>query len=405
MTASPVLARIADGDLCSGCGLCSGILEDDRLTMGLDDAGFLRPRQEGPLTPQEDALIAAVCPGLTLRQTPAEATFHPIWGPVIKVRVGQARDPDLRFQGSSGGALSALSLFLVESGRVSAVHHNAACEADPLGNRIQASKDRGGLLAGAGSRYSPSAPLADIGRRLNQRESFAFIGKPCDVAGLGALARQDPRIDAKIPLKLSFFCAGVPSLRGAQEILRSLDVREEDLAAFRYRGHGWPGAATAIAKDGGEASMSYARSWGGVLSKHLQFRCKICPDGNGGFADVACGDPWYEDESGLPSFEEQDGRSLIVTRTAAGERLVLDAMDAGYLDASEIDSGEIARMQPYQARRKGLIASRLAALWIMGRPRPRYHNLNLWAAARLTSPWQHLRSFLGTLRRLTGKPS
>jgi coenzyme F420 hydrogenase subunit beta len=36
--------------------------------------------------------------------------------------------------------------------------------------------------------------------------------------------------------------------------------------------------------------MSYADSWGGILSRHVQFRCKICPDGTGGFADVVCAD-------------------------------------------------------------------------------------------------------------------
>ena len=51
--------------------------------------------------------------------------------------------------------------------------------------------------------------------------------------------------------------------------------------------------------------MSYAQSWGEILTKHVQFRCKVCPDGSGGFADVACADAWYGDERGYPSFEEE----------------------------------------------------------------------------------------------------
>ena len=61
---------------------------------------------------------------------------------------------------------------------------------------------------------------------------------------------------------LSFFCAGVPSVRGTREILAKLQVREEELESFRFRGDGWPGFATARTNDGREARMSYAEFLG-----------------------------------------------------------------------------------------------------------------------------------------------
>ena len=90
------------------------------------------------------------------------------------------------------------------------------------------------------------------------------------------------------------------------------------MASFRYRGDGWPGFATVRLKDGREARMSYAESWGGILTNYVQFRCRISPDGTGGFADIACGDAWYADAKGYPLFEEAEGRSLIVSRTRQG---------------------------------------------------------------------------------------
>jgi coenzyme F420 hydrogenase subunit beta len=77
--------------------------------------------------------------------------------------------------------------------------------------------------------------------------------------------------------------------------------------------------ATATAHDGRTAEMTYERSWGHHLSREVQFRCKICPDAVGGVADIACADAWYGGETGYPTFEEQSGRSLVVTRTAVGE--------------------------------------------------------------------------------------
>ncbi|MGZ9086411.1 MAG: hypothetical protein ACXW3R_12935, partial [Rhodoplanes sp.] len=54
----------------------------------------------------------------------------------------------------------------------------------------------------------------------------------------------------------------------------------------------------------------------------------------------------------------------------------------------------------FQARRKMLIVSRLAALALLARPRPRYEGLRLVRAARMAGVAETLKSFLGTLKRL-----
>ena len=142
------------------------------------------------------------------------------------------------------------------------------------------------------------------------------------------------------------------------------------------------------------------KSWGEILSKHAQFRCKICPDGTGGFADVACGDAWYTDDKGYPLFEEAEGRSLIVSRTHIGEELVRRAIEAGYIVAQSLDPAEIVKMQPAQARRKQMVLSRLAAMALFAPVVPRFAGLQLWNAARTASLRQNLRSFLGMAWRL-----
>jgi coenzyme F420 hydrogenase subunit beta len=182
--------------------------------------------------------------------------------------------------------------------------------------------------------------------------------------------------------------------------LSRLGVREDEVAEFRYRGDGWPGPTRVTTTDGRTLQMSYADAWGGILSRHLQFRCKICPDGSGGFADMVCADAWYGDDKGYPAFAESEGRSLVITRTQKGEDLVRQAQDAGYIALSDVDIDEVAKMQPFQARRKMLIVSRLAALALLARPRPRYEGLSLMRAARMAGVLETSKSFLGTLKRL-----
>jgi coenzyme F420 hydrogenase subunit beta len=297
--------------------------------------------------------------------------------------------------------LSALLLHLLETRKVGRIVQTAASIDRPVGNETVTSRTPAEILAAAGSRYAPSAPLQQLEAALREPGQAAFVGKPCDVAALRALARCDPRIDATFPYMISFFCAGVPSLAGATKILERLDVAETEVAAFRYRGNGWPGKATATMRDGRELAMSYAESWGGILSRHVQFRCKICPDGTGNFADIACADAWHCDERGYPRFEEADGVSLVLSRTAKGEALVKEIHAAGLIAAKRIAPVEIDAMQPGHRDRKRLILARLAALATLFRPTPRFTGFDLAAAARQARPRALLHNFLGTLRRLS----
>ena len=399
MTPSPALARVARGQLCAGCGLCAAIAPQ-AVSMAMAMPGYLRPVQSAAVTPAQDAAIAAACPALTVDERPAAPHDDALWGPWLSVGTGYTADAALRHQASSGGMISGLLTYALATGRIDFVVQTGADPDAPLANETRVSGDAAAVFAAAGSRYTASAPLAELERWLALPGKFAFVGKPCDVTALRARARQDPRIDAKVPLMLAFFCAGIPSAAGTRRILDRLDVAEAEVTAFRYRGDGWPGFATATLADGSTRRMSYADSWGEILSKQVQFRCKICPDAVGGAADVAAADAWYGDERGYPSFDEQDGRSLVMARTAAGQALLDAAAAAGAIVTEPLAIAEIAKMQPAQARRKRQIASRLAALAIAGRPVPRYRGVQVAAAARQETLAAHAKSFGGLLRRL-----
>ncbi len=359
--------------------------------------GWLRPRQSADLEPAQEAAIAATCPGLTVEQ---DRPGHPYWGPVLECRTGHSTDPALRHQASSGGGISALLVHLLETRAVDRVIQTAASGTVPVANETVLSVTPGEVFAAAGSRYAPSAPLARLEDILEPPGKAAFVGKPCDVAALRAIARRDPRVDEKIPYLLSFFCAGVPSQAGAEAVVAKLGVAPDDLAAFRYRGDGWPGYATATRKGGGAERMSYNDSWGDILTRHVQFRCKICPDGVGGAADAVCADAWECDEHGYPIFEEREGSSLILSRTEKGEALVRAAMEAGRLAAEPLPLDAVTAMQPGQVSRKRGVAARLAALASLGRPRPSYSGFRLLSPAMEDGLAANLRNAAGTGRRV-----
>lgn len=366
--------------------------------------GFLRPVQLAPLTPEQEAGIAAACPGLSQTVEAEGRTDSSLWGPYLAMRTGWACDPDLRRAGSSGGVLSALAAWLLASGQVDAVIATAADPANPTGNAEIVATDADTVKQAAGSRYAPSSPLARLADHLSEHRAtgrrFALIGKPCDISALRVMQAREPDLRRAIPVALSFFCAGVPNAAGGRAVLDALGVDPATVDSFRYRGMGWPGRATARMADGSERSMSYHDSWGGILSKHGQHRCRICADAVGMAADITCADAWESDAGGYPVFDEAPGISLVVARTPFGAQLMAQAEAAGAIATADFAVDSLAAIQPGQRNRKRALLARLLALRLAGRPVPRYVGLQLFAAARQAPLGSHVRNALGIFRRL-----
>lgn len=396
---SPI-SKVVDANLCTGCGLCAGVFSPTAASMALNEEGFLRPVQSRALNQAEAQLFDRICPGAGLQHPDRDNTFQALWGPIQTVMAGHAIDDEVRFKGSSGGVLSALAIYLLETGLVQGVLHISVSEEHPFENSIQLSTTREDVLRAAGSRYAPASPLAEINRYLAMPGQFAFIGKPCDVAALRALQREKPEIEQKFPYLMSFMCAGTPSMKGTEAVVRHMGFEPEDVRQFRYRGNGWPGMARAESKTGQAAEMDYEASWGTILNRYLQFRCKICPDGTGEFADVTCADAWHGDERGYPSFEESAGRSLILGRTTKGAELIHQAILASGIKARETQVDEIKRMQPYQVTRKQALIARLFGVRLAIKKIPKFKNMGLLEAAKIMPFKLHIRNAAGTWMRV-----
>jgi coenzyme F420 hydrogenase subunit beta len=404
---SATVRRVLRGELCTGCGLCAAVSEGS-IAMADEAPGYARPVATGAkISVEAEAKIADGCPGARIEPwTGRAATVDPYWGPLRTVATGAANDPKTRFEGSSGGVISALAIHALQTGLVDRVLHVGADPDSPTRNATVVSRTAEEIIGRAGSRYTASSPLADVLSAVSEGGRLGVIGKPCDISALRRLARSDSSVAEHVPLMLSFFCAGIPSHDGVVRILAEMGVSIDEVTAFRYRGRGWPGMCAAELRDGRQIEMTYAKSWGGHLSKEVQFRCKICPDAVGGVADVACADAWYGDDDGYPAFDEAEGRSLVIARTITGQKLLDDALSTGVLETAPLDPIEIERMQPGQARRKRLVLARTLSLPVAFQPIPDMQGLEVGEAARRTPPAEAARNLLGTLRRtLRGRRS
>jgi coenzyme F420 hydrogenase subunit beta len=394
------LPDVVDWGLCIGCGACYSACARGAVALVNIEAVGIRPKFDEPVCTSCGTCLS-FCPGYSVdgnleigylpKMTHADHEF----GPALEVWEGYAADPEIRYRASSGGLLTALSLYCLEREAMAFALHAGMDETKPWTNRTVQSRSRGDLLSRAGSRYAPASPCDGLNAIEQSERPCVFIGKPCDAAAVSKLRRERPLLDRNLGLVLTFFCAGTPSTQGTLDLLKSLDISPDDVDAVHYRGEGWPGRFRALGKSGKqERSFAYMESWG-RLAKYRPFRCHICPDGLGFVADLACGDAWEQfEENGDP------GRSIVLVRTERGHELLHRAIAAGYVELKPVTSAAVLAAQKNLLQRRREIFGRLLAMRLLLVPTPKFRGFSLLRSWMREPLSVQVLSFLGTLRRL-----
>lgn len=391
---------VVDAHLCTGCGACAYVEPDALRMVDVVETGR-RPLPivgvNGAAGAAVNGAALAVCPGAGLRHERGSldgAPFGGEWGPVLELYECWATDPEVRHRGSSGGVVTALAAHMVTSGAAVGVLQVQARADAPLLNEAVLNRSYEAIVSAAGSRYAPASPCERLDLVESAEGPSVVVGKPCDIAATARAARLRPALAANVALTIGIFCAGTPSTRGTEEVVRRLGVEPADVERLDYRGEGWPGRFRVRTKDGRQPSFSYEESWG-ALTKHRQWRCLICPDHTGEFADVSIGDPWYRTVR-----DGEPGRSLVVVRTPAGRAAVQAALLAGAIEGGPIPLERLPQSQASLQNTQRSVWGRVIAMRLSGLAAPRYagmRSLRLWL--RLPSRAK-ASSTVGTMRRV-----
>lgn len=389
--------------LCTSCGLCESMAGRNRVEMVVSKTGHMRPKIKTTLDPALLDRILSVCPGATVAGPDAAGhTMHPKWGPMAAYYRTWAADDAVRHKAAAGGTLTALGAYLISSGKVEAVVHLRASKERPIESDAVVSRTAEGVISGAQSRYATSSPLVNVMRLLDAGTRFAVIGKPCDVAAVRALGRQDPRVAKQIPYLLTIFCGGNAAIQTGEKIAAYHGVAPKDIALFRWRGEGWPGPTRVVSKQGQTFDTTYEETWYDPKKPwvyELQFRCKICPDAIGEQADISVPDGWVI-ENGKRIFREAPGVNVSVARTDAGVKLLKDAEQDGALRLAPCTLDDIEIMHGDHTRRKVSHPARALALFLLGQPNLRIRNYRSGAAVRMAGLAGNWTAFWGMVRRV-----
>jgi coenzyme F420 hydrogenase subunit beta len=405
-TAFHDVSDVAGWRMCVGCGACAYACPEQRVSIvNFVDQGLRPVLPDGSCSSGQCHDCLDVCPGIDVAHAAKPQSTGTIdalaqsWGPVLEVWEGYASDSEIRYKGSSAGMASALALFCIESlGMRGAVHIRADDDA-PHVNRTAFSRTRAELLASTGSRYAPASPCDRLDAIEGAGGPAVFLGKPCDVEALRKAQAIRPDLDRNVGVAIGIFCAGTPSTKGTVDLLLKHGIRPEDVEELRYRGRGWPGHFAVRLKGDPEWRnlATYAEAWS-FLQAYRPYRCYLCPDGTGEFADISCGDPWYREvEPGEP------GTSLVVVRTQRGRDVVRRAIAAGAIQVTPVKPEVLSASQHELQLKRGAIWGRVMTMKALGVPSPQFGGFSLFQNW-LRLPFMHkLRSIVGTVRRVVSR--
>ncbi|SMF13482.1 coenzyme F420 hydrogenase subunit beta [Alteromonadaceae bacterium Bs31] len=395
---------VVNYQLCTGCGACAAVEPERYQIHDIEHVGR-RPKIKSKV--DSSGLAYQVCPGHHLQHELGENSdsfdqeLLSGWGPVLEVWEGYAADDTVRYKGSSGGAATALANYALSLDSVTGVLHTGKDAERPYLNKAIYSESSEELIGNAGSRYATASPCERLAEIEKKKGQSVVIGKPCDIAAVDKLEKVSASFASKLALKIGFFCAGVPSTKGNIALLEKQGVEVGKLVDLKYRGEGWPGmwrATSENSKGETQVEMTYAESWG-FLQKYRQWRCYICPDHTGEFADLAVGDPWYRKIE-----EGEAGKSLIIVRSERGRKFLQQAVSAGFIVLESKESSLLPRSQPNLMKTRGNLWARLLVLKWTGSAVPVFAGFNtfkFWLDE--LSFKEKIQSFLGTFKRVKSK--
>lgn len=310
-------AEVIDRDRCAVCGACVGhcpylvyyhgrVILQDRCTLNQG-----RCYQFCPLAG-------------------ARGEFEGQLGSVRRIFIAQTASSDVRKKAQYGGVVSTLvSLALTEGLVKEAVLTSGHPEAPPHGVRV---RTRAEVLAAAGSRYAASGTVAALNQALAEKGAapLALVGTPCQIKAAAAMraALHDqvsfrPR---RIKLLVGLFCTWALDYRRLATYLRYM--------LFGERAFGFdipPPPATVFEVETGDGIKAFPLDEIRPMSLNA---CRFCDDMTATRADVSVG-----------AVEGLEGWNTVLTRTAAGERLVKLAREKRLLHVDELPAADLEHLK------------------------------------------------------------
>jgi coenzyme F420 hydrogenase subunit beta len=407
-----ILRVVRDG-LCHRCGACIGVCPVG--TFGMNEIG--QPIQVADCI--HCNICVQTCPGLAVDyEEIGRALFGngyrygDLLGVSRRAGIAHALDNEIRSAGASGGVVTQMLTWLLETGKIRGALVAIEDPGQPARGRGSIARSRGELIASAQSRYTTAPSLHALYDIKDEEGPFAIVGLPCQVHALRSRQMADPRWKNRIPYVIGLVChynLPVESSLLAASLVTPPGAKVVHVNFRQKDERGWPhNTLTLTFSDGRQWRCPFGpkETFNVISSVSRLGRCLTCMDAGAEFADFTVGDPWIRGASGAWKYEEPRGYSAVIVHTARGEEMIDAAVCAGVLGWRHIPEEDLhSAWDDIALDKKVRVGLRLKGKRFLGRAVPRYSVPIPWPSAELLleelSFWgRRILPSLGPLRRV-----
>lgn len=375
--------------LCTGCGICEGACPNNAISTKVKNGRFIPYiNLELCLNKKGCHRCYDVCPGIGCnlvelsKQLQSETSYEDQYiGKYEKCFVGYSNNKELRYHAASGGLVTQMLIWLLETGRIDGAVVTAFDNTQPLMVKTYIATNRNELIQAKGSKYAPVS-LNKVAKMIKEAKGKRYVitGLPCHIQGFRKQSLKDKVLREKIIAYFGLYCSCGRTFNLTDFVLKERHIKRDDLTYFAYRDEGCLGSMVAkyIEKTNQKISLGisleektykerYQSYYHPLRSFFIPKRCLFCIDHYARLADISFGDihikPYSEDKIGINS---------VIVRTPQMLNWLLEAQkdNAIYLDDLDVD---ILNKSQIMAKRKYMrMGAYLKIARILGNKIPKY---------------------------------
>lgn len=341
--------EVIDESLCTHCGNCVGVCAVSCLDIW-SDRQRCEP-QEVANTCTDCELCYRTCPGAEFDFGAFRAKLHGSKsnsriGIIRRAYLGHAQGKVIRRSGASGGVITALLVSLLRNGDIDGAVVVDAIPGRPwlFSPKIATTEEE--IIAAAKSKYVlvPSNVILQQTKRFRGR--LAFVGLPCEIEALQKTQDVAPSLVKNIILLIGLYCGSNLYYEATCSLLKRFGIEDyAQIASLQYRDGTWPGNFQVDLVNGQSFSIS-KDAFNYLTFFYCPERCMLCADPMSEFADISVGDGWAYEKNG------EQGWSVVLTRTEAGQNYLDQACSNGLLHLEEISEYQVVQMHSHTLSNK-----------------------------------------------------
>ena len=261
----------------------------------------------------------------------------------VACRMGYASDEEIRHNAASGGMITALLCYLLETGQIDGAWVSKSEVTDgTLGYRTWIATTVEEIRSASSSIYMDMPLLKELDMVRSFEGRIAVVMTPCLIKALTLRMEKEPELARKIVLKIALYCSGNHSPEATLLSLKKSGISLADAVRVYYRRGHWRGSSAVLYADGTEKTFSYTKTLCSYKNAYFfeKRSCMTCQDHYGYASDISFGDIWLSEMKKNPI-----KHSSCVIHTPRAMAMYHGAVDAGVIRDFRISDTDMVRSQ------------------------------------------------------------